>query len=70
MKTINVSYKQLYEIISALELKLSLAEAKDRSTLAEDEITDMNSDIDFLKAILTDLRSAFERWQTLPSTRE
>lgn len=70
MKTIAVSYKQLYEIISALELKLSLAESKDRSILTEDEIADLNNDIAFLEVILKDLRGAMERWQTLPSTRE
>lgn len=70
MKTIAVSYKQLYEIISALELKLSLAETNDRSNLTEDEIADLNNDIAFLEVILKDLRSAMERWQTLPSTRE
>ncbi|SFU40734.1 hypothetical protein SAMN05216350_101794 [Polaromonas sp. YR568] len=72
MKTIAVSYKQLYEIISALELKLklSLAEANDRSILTEDEIADMSNDIAFLEVILADLKSTFERWQTLPSTRD
>lgn len=70
MKTITVSYKQLCEIVSALELKLTLTEATDRSTLTEDEIADLNNDIGFLIAIINDLRDVLGRWQSLPSARK
>lgn len=61
------SYKQLFEVVEAVEFKVAAEKARPRRGLSEGECVDLDHDVTFLEEILKQLQSSLHNWQDLPS---
>lgn len=61
-KYIGVTYKELYSIVEAVDQKLLSDEEKCNATSNADDRADLENDIAFTKAYLSDLKTELHGW--------
>lgn len=67
-KFIGITYKALYSLVEAVELKVLSDQAKLDASSNEDERANLQNDILFEKAYLKDLKKDLDDWPQLPTT--